>query len=92
MAADGLTKDKGDPMDLLRSLLKSGVYQIADEEGVLKRKAEEKQFRKSLGQKHAKQNEDKNTNRQNMNTDNNDIIMPDDERCKHGNTTVHDDG
>ena len=35
MVADGLTKNKGDPVELLRSLLESGFYQIADEEGWL---------------------------------------------------------
>ena len=42
-------------MDLLRSVLKSGVYQIADEEGVLKRKAEEKYVRKTLGKRRQEQ-------------------------------------
>ena len=65
MVADGLTKDKGDPMALLRSVIKTGVYQIADEEGVLQRKAEEKTKRKSLGKQRQQQNSQKSEKNKN---------------------------
>eukprot|EP00435_Cladocopium_sp_Y103_P069678 s26_g33.t1 len=32
MVADGLTKDKGEPLDLLRSVFRSARYQLADEQ------------------------------------------------------------
>lgn len=37
MLADGLTKDKGEPLDLLRSVIRSARYQLADEDTVLER-------------------------------------------------------
>ena len=46
MIADGLTKDKLDPADLLRSCVRSGVYQIAPETTVLARQAAERELRK----------------------------------------------
>ena len=46
MVADGLTKDKLDPEDLLRSCVRSGVYQIAPETTVLARQAAERELRK----------------------------------------------
>eukprot|EP00435_Cladocopium_sp_Y103_P056355 s943_g19.t1 len=49
MAADGLTKDKGEPLDLLRSILRSGRYQLADEQLVLDRKKEERERRRDVG-------------------------------------------
>lgn len=49
MVADGLTKDKGEPLDLLRSVLRVARYQLADEQTVLDRKREEKELRKNLG-------------------------------------------
>lgn len=56
MAADGLTKDKGEPLDLLRSILRSGQYQLADEQLVLDRKKEERIRRQEVGRKRAQQN------------------------------------
>ena len=47
MLADGLTKDKLDPADLLRSCVRSGVYQIAPETAVLARQAAERELRKA---------------------------------------------
>ena len=49
MVADGLTKDKGEPLDLLRSVIRVAKYQLADEQTVLDRKREEKELRKNLG-------------------------------------------
>ena len=37
--ADGLTKDKGDPADLLRACMRTAQYQLADESTVLDNKA-----------------------------------------------------
>ena len=47
MAADGLTKDKGEPLDLLRSILRSSRYQLADEQLVLDRKKDGKRTPKT---------------------------------------------
>lgn len=49
MVADGLTKDKGEPLDLLRSVLRTAQYQLADEQLVLDRKKEERERRKLVG-------------------------------------------
>ena len=38
MAADAFTKDKGEPLDLLRSVLRQGRYQLADEQTALERR------------------------------------------------------
>eukprot|EP00435_Cladocopium_sp_Y103_P010124 s1396_g2.t1 len=46
MIADGLTKDKADPIDLLRSCVRQGPYQISPEELVLRQQAEERERRK----------------------------------------------
>ena len=46
MAADGLTKDKGEPLDLLRSIIRSARYQLADETTVLERAKAERDRRK----------------------------------------------
>lgn len=46
MVADGLTKDKAEPCDLLRSVLRNAKYQLADEQTVLDRKKEERENRK----------------------------------------------
>lgn len=46
--ADGLTKDKADPIDLLRSVLRSARYQLADEQAVLDRKKSERERRRQL--------------------------------------------
>ena len=45
MIADSLTKDAGDPTDLLRACIREGTYQISPEETVLKLQAIEKQRR-----------------------------------------------
>ena len=45
MIADGLTKDQNDPVDLLRSCVRSARYQISPEETVLARQAEERAAR-----------------------------------------------
>ena len=50
MLADSLTKDAGDPSDLLRACIKEGVYQISPEKTVLEMQAAEKQRR--LNRKH----------------------------------------
>ena len=42
MLADALTKNEGDPMDLLRSCMRRAKYQISPEETVLQHKANEK--------------------------------------------------
>ena len=47
MVADGLTKDKGEPLDLLRSVIRTARYQLADEDTVLDRKKAEREFRKN---------------------------------------------
>ena len=49
MVADGLTKDKGEPLDLLRSVFRNARYQLADEQLVLDRKKEERLRRQELG-------------------------------------------
>ena len=45
MIADGLTKDKIDPIELLRSCVRVGKYQISAEETVLANQAAEKELR-----------------------------------------------
>ena len=45
MIADSLTKDSGDPTDLLRACIRQGSYQISREETVLEMQAQEKQPR-----------------------------------------------
>ena len=45
MIADGLTKDKIDPIDLLRSCVRAGSYQISPEEHVLAQQASERALR-----------------------------------------------
>ena len=51
MLADALTKDQGDPLNMLRSCLKSSEYQISPEDYVLQKQALEKEERlqKRLG-------------------------------------------
>jgi len=56
MLADALTKDKGDPADLLRAVVRAGVYQIADVSTVLQLKANEKQRRKDQAEQRARAN------------------------------------
>lgn len=46
MVADGLIKDKAEPADLLRSVLRAARYQL-DEQLVLDRKREEKEHRRT---------------------------------------------
>ena len=57
MLADGLTKDKAEPMDLLRSVLRSARYQLADEQTVLDRKREERERRRQVAHQRAKAHE-----------------------------------
>lgn len=45
MIADGLTKDKADPIDLLRSSVRNGSYQISPEEHVIQLQSEERERR-----------------------------------------------
>lgn len=45
MIADSLTKDSGDPIDLLRACIRSSSYQISPEKYVLEKQAQEKQRR-----------------------------------------------
>lgn len=45
MLADALTKDLGDPLDLLRSCFKSAEYQISPEDHVLRTQAKEREDR-----------------------------------------------
>ena len=47
MIADGLTKDKADPVDLLRSCIRAGTYQISPEETALEQQAEEREIRRA---------------------------------------------
>ena len=47
MLADGLTKDRQEPADLLRSCVRQGTYQIAPEDTVLQQQAEERERRKN---------------------------------------------
>ena len=48
MVADGLTKDRAEPIDLLRSVLRSAKYQLADEQAVRDRKKAEKERRRRV--------------------------------------------
>ena len=45
MLADGLTKDAGDPIDLLRSCIRTSSYQVSPESDALEMQAEEKRRR-----------------------------------------------
>ena len=51
MLADSLTKDAGDPVDLLCSCMRSSKYQISPESEVLDKQAMEKQIRLSKTKK-----------------------------------------
>ena len=44
--ADALTKDSADPVDLLRSCMRSGEYQLSPEHVILERAAAERSRRK----------------------------------------------
>ena len=57
MLADALTKDKAEPADLLRSVLRAARYQLADEQLVLDRKKEEREFRRQRASDRAKANQ-----------------------------------
>ena len=56
MIADSLTKDAGDPTDLLRACIREGTYQISPEETVLQLQAQEKQRRLALRNQSNKSN------------------------------------
>ena len=58
MLADAFTKDLGDPIDLLRSCLRSSQNQISDEETILERQAAEKQLRASRRAAHDHKNQE----------------------------------
>eukprot|EP00435_Cladocopium_sp_Y103_P065475 s772_g27.t1 len=45
MLADALTKDQGDPLDMLRSCMKSSEYQISPEDHILRMQAKEREER-----------------------------------------------
>ena len=47
MLADGLTKDKLDPIDLLRACIRKGVYQISPKALVFEQQAEERDRRRA---------------------------------------------
>ena len=51
MIADGLTKDRADPVDLLRSCIRQSRYQISPEQTVLLQQAEERARRQQLKHK-----------------------------------------
>ena len=53
MVADGLTKDKSEPIDLLRSVVRAAKYQLADEQD---RKRAEKEHRKQKAHQRAEAN------------------------------------
>jgi len=48
--ADGLTKSDADAIDYLRATLREGVYELADEEATMSRRAQEKQRRVVRGE------------------------------------------
>ena len=48
MVADGLTKDKADPLDLLRACMRRSQYQISSEQTVLEQQADERELWKQL--------------------------------------------
>ena len=54
MLGDGLTKDAGDPIDLLRACIRRASYQISPEETVLKMQAAEKQIRRQIQEQRLK--------------------------------------
>lgn len=56
MIADAVTKDKAEPQDLLRSIIRQARYQLADEQTVLDRKRVEKDRRKQVGQSRKEKN------------------------------------
>ena len=60
MLADALTKDKLDPVDLLRACMRSGTYQISPEEHVLAQQAAERELRMQRRQLASNHSPDKN--------------------------------
>jgi hypothetical protein len=48
MLADALTKNKGDPADLLRAVIRASTYQLSAEQTVLDMKADEKKRRQQF--------------------------------------------
>ena len=59
MVADAFTKDKGEPLDLLRSVLRQSRYQLSDEQTVLERKKKEKLLPQRRAQERAQNNKSK---------------------------------
>lgn len=59
MVADAFTKDKGELLDLLRSVLRQSRYQLADEQTVLERKKEEKLLPQRRAQERAQNSKSK---------------------------------
>jgi hypothetical protein len=57
MVADAFTKDKGEPLDLLRSVIRQYHYQLADEQVVLDRKQQEKQRRQLKAKERSVENQ-----------------------------------
>ena len=58
MVADGLTKDKGEPLDLLRSVFRNARYQLADEKEARIRRQELGRARKENNQQQTRHVED----------------------------------
>lgn len=56
MVADAFTKDKAEPQDLLRSIIRLARYQLADEQTVLDRKRLEKDRRQRVGKQRKEKN------------------------------------
>ena len=59
MVADAFTKDKGELLDLLRSVLRQSRYQLADEQTVLELKKEEKLLPQRRAQERAQNSKSK---------------------------------
>ena len=64
MVADAFTKDKGEPLDLLRSVIRLGRYQLADEQTVLERKKEEKILRQQKAHDRAANNQKRSSSKE----------------------------
>ena len=69
---DVLTKDKAEPADLIRSVIKAGEYQLADEDTVLERAKTERDERKRRGEERKLLNELPTSDE----TSTNDLIEP----------------
>ena len=63
MIADGLTKDKVDPVDLLRSCVRAASYQISPEDHVLAQQAAERARRAQIREQNLKSSETSGGNR-----------------------------